>query len=448
MSNRLPLLKECIPSRTAATILASSALLGMGGEAEAVGQNSNQSQNKQTLIQSIDKRSTSCDDRRGLVVSLRGRQSVRLNEKERFTLVVKSCKKEGSPYEDITLQARGPQRQKKTLEIAKLKYKQTIKKKVRFIFAKSSETPKVSANIRAKKDAIPVKDSVGWRLSYAYLSNSDKTPFNVMPVLPKNCTPRPDFYVGMGDDAQTVYQRDTDRETALKIGRDKLGATALRFIVTYGEVKEIGYQPYIDAIESAKLLGYSRFHVTLSPTTSYQQHLNTAYNFSNPNLEEAKGFTKEAVTELAPHGVTSWSPVNEPDHYNYFSPQTPQAYIPFYNASYDIIKTMSPNAKVYAGELSPGRTDFWISPLNRTRNDGIALHPYGPELLKALQHVEWSKTPIMYSEYGNFADDPEQEQKNKAAIAVARCVGAEAISFHQVIRDPTKPWDTGIVDKP
>ena len=448
MRERSNTIRERITPRRTMAMLASAAAFSTGLSTEkAFATPSLPAQEKQPQILPTGVESTSCKDRHGLVVSLRGRHNVRLNEKEHFTLLVKSCKKTGEPYTDVSLRTFGPQNQLKSLKISKLRYKEIVKKKVRFIFAKSSQSPALSGALQASKGDKRLKTKLNWELNYAYMGASGGTPVNVMPVMPETCTPRNDFYIGVQDDPQIVYQQDVSREATLQIAKEKFGATALRINVIYGQVKAHGYQPTIEAIEAAKKRGFTRFHITIMPTPSYMSYLDSTYSYNQPDLEVAKQFTQEVLQTLTPHGVTSVSPINEPNHPYFFTPQTPDAYMPFAQASYSIVKSINPNIEVYPGELAPGSSDTWIPTLNTIPNDGISLHPYGVEMLKAQQHTKWSKTPIVYTEYGNSAYDPEQTAKNNAAIAVARCVGAKAIFFYQMIRTG-KPWNTGINNTP
>lgn len=401
--------------------------------------------------------SSSCDKNKGLTVSLRGNEAVGLNDKEPYTVIVKSCRKIGrAAYKNVRLELNGPNAQKKVLKTKELRPRRSIQKQVRFIFSKTSQKPEISSTLTTtnKKDETKIRQIQHWSLRYKNLGTSGGSPYNITPVMPEECHPRDDFYVGIGDNKAFVFADSAEQETALTDAKRELGATALRINLIYSEVKQYGYEQYIKAIETAKKQGYEKFHITIMPDPVYMSYLNGSYNYANPDPTLAADFAADVARNLVPFGVTSISISNEPNHPYFLASRSFVDYKAVAIASYNAIKALYPAMPIYLGELAPGDVESWIQGLNTLPNDGIALHPYFAEMAHIAKYSALAKTKLIVTEYGNPSSDPEQKNKNTLALKVSQCIGAEAIYYYMLYKlspfqNPNGSlWDTGVLQAP
>lgn len=276
--------------------------------------------------------------------------------------------------------------------------------------------------------------------------NSPRGHIAIHPSKPNEvtCQPRPDFEVGVQDDDQFVFQEKISRDRAFDLATQTLGATTLRINVIYGFVKAEGFQPYIDTVNEAVRRGY-KVHLTIMGTPSYYPQMDQDLGFQNMNPAEAKQFSTQ-IAQTFGNKVARYSIWNEPNQ-PYFSASTSiNDYDRVYDAAEEGIHSVLPNAEVVAGELAPGNMDAWISNLNQLPDlGGISIHPYGDEINHVEEYVNESRVPLYLSEYGNPASDPLQAEHNHEAIAKARCAGAKLLLLYQLIRDPSRSWNTGIL---
>jgi hypothetical protein len=266
----------------------------------------------------------------------------------------------------------------------------------------------------------------------------------------ENCTPSPDFKVGIQDDPQSVFERDINRNQLFDLGRQIFNASYVRINVIYGLVQQVGLQPYIDAVNAAKANGY-KVDMTLMPTPSYMPDADQTLGYKNWDPQTMQSFA-QTIGATFGSSVEDYSIGNEVNHWYFNADESMPRFKAAYLAGRAGLLAAYPQAKILIGELAPVDVSDWINYLNKLPNDGIAIHPYGDTINHLPTYISEAKTPLYLTEYGNFRS-PTQMANNKAAEILARCTGTERLTMYQVIHNtdkvsPTTAWDTGVIDAP
>jgi hypothetical protein len=263
----------------------------------------------------------------------------------------------------------------------------------------------------------------------------------------KNCTPNPDYLVGIEDENQFVFEQDIDRNTAFTEATRILGAKLIRINMIYGLVQAYGLQPYIDTVNSAIEHGY-KVDLTIMSTPKYLSAFDQTLSWNNrdPNLmrEYAANIARTFGDKILYYSVE-----NEPNIGAFNQGQDPEAFKRQYIAGREGILQAYPGAKVVAGELANVDMATWITDVvNKLPNDGVTTHPYGGAISRVDYFRSLAKTKLLISEYGNFRSNPNQLQDDLAVRRIMECLGMEHLVFYQLVRDPAATWNTGLIDPP
>jgi hypothetical protein len=150
--------------------------------------------------------------------------------------------------------------------------------------------------------------------------------------------------------------------------------------------------------------------------------------------------------------VTRFAIDNEPDGASFIPPggelETNLAfYDSLYLASAAAVRSADPGAEILAGELSGRNISEWLPNVAQLPSNGVGIHPYGNlsgDIGKFVREV--APVPLLVTEYGVPASQPDQIGEDLEGEEVAKREGARAIIFYQLSRADTgeRPWNTGI----
>lgn len=387
-----------------------------------------------------------------IMLEFRDTQTQNKQGDEIFKIVAKACTTLRKKDErQITLKKFGPDNQYREWKIKRLKRGRTVVK--RFAVTPPKEEQPVSAGPKTHtlilKAVSRRKKQLGrsqWKLTYdpqtkSFVTKPQESPDSIP------CTPDPDFTPMFQDDNHAVFQQNgVRRERVFDTAEQLLGARGLRMFIVYGTYKRYGLQPYIDAANEAARRGH-KVMVTVMPTPQFQEDYDHTFGYRNLDPTEAAKFTQDILTAF---GSNIWAvEVGNEVNQSIFAenPKDFVAYKAWYDKVYEMVKQYNAAIKVIAGGLASTATiDDDIRRLATLKSDGISFHPYGGMMDKQRLFelkVLAGGADIYLSEYGNPALSPVQMAENRRALDIAECIGAEALSFYQVIMDTKNPrWPT------
>jgi hypothetical protein len=384
------------------------------------------------------------------------------NETDTFMVRARYCKKAGRPaIKNVVLKNDSDESKHEAWKIKSLRPGKT--KSFTFTLPALKRTASDTAPSNDKqnislKAVAPKKGQLGhnvWTLRNSPSSDDLSQPPHIPdPEVVKqalaNCTPDPDFKVGIQDDPQSVFERDINRNQLFDLGKQIFNASYVRINMIYGLVQQVGLQPYIDAVNAAKANGY-KVDMTLMPTPSYMPSYDQTLNYKNWDPQMMQSFA-QTIGATFGNSVEDYSIGNEVNHPYFNADESMPRFKAAFLAGRAGLLAAYPQAKILIGELAPVDVSDWIDFLNTLPNDGIAIHPYGDTINHLPTYISKAKTPLYLTEYGNFRS-PNQMENNKAAEILARCTGTKRLTMYQVIHNTDKVgsttgWDTGVVDPP
>lgn len=269
---------------------------------------------------------------------------------------------------------------------------------------------------------------------------------------PPGCPPYPEFEVGVEDDPVFLgLQPAMSPVRGFELAASVFHARLLRLNVIWGQVKLYGWAPYDQAIRMARERCWS-VQLTIMPTARYEEgFLNDELSARHFSIALFTSFAKEIATRYAGQ-VTRFAIDNEPDGASFIPPggelETNIAfYDSLYLASAAAVRSADPGAQVLAGELSGRNISEWLPNVAQLPSNGVGIHPYGNlsgDISKFVREI--APVPLLVTEYGVAASQPDQIGEDLEGEEVAKRQGARAIIFYQLSRADTgeRPWNTGI----
>lgn len=271
-------------------------------------------------------------------------------------------------------------------------------------------------------------------------------------VLPRNCSPLPYFEVGVQDDPVFLGRQPAmSPQQGFELSSRVFSARLLRLNLSWGEVRRYGWAPYDRAVQMARERCWA-VHLTIMPTPVYAEGwLPSELSGRNQNLGLFASFSAEIARRYAGE-VEFFALGNEPNEGKFMAVTgniaTDMAhYDRLYMAGYNAIKSIDPGAQVIAGELSDKFVYEWLANVAALPNNGVSFHPYGLTKVTG-QFVGFvAPTPLLVSEDGVPASQPNQLEEDFEREEFARRAGAREFVFYQLARaDATERfwWNTGI----
>lgn len=265
------------------------------------------------------------------------------------------------------------------------------------------------------------------------------------------CAPRSGFEVGVEDDPVFLGMQPAMSATrGFELASSVFSAQLLRLNLMWGEVRQYGWTPYDLAVQMARERCWT-VQMTIMPTPTYAEgSLPSELSAKNLNLGLMASFVREIATRYAGE-VERFSIGNEPNEGKFLAPKATLAeklsiYDQMYMVGYNAVKAVDPSAQVIAGELSGNHIIEWLENVDTLPSEGIAIHPYGlPNQISQFASIIYP-IPLLVSEDGVQASDPNQIADDLKREEIAREGGAIEIVFYQLSRaDSTEGgWDTGI----
>ncbi len=265
------------------------------------------------------------------------------------------------------------------------------------------------------------------------------------------CAPSSGFEVGVEDDPVFLGQQPAMTPTeGFELGARVFNAHLLRLNVIWGEVKLYGWAPYDRALQMARERCWT-VQMTIMPTPAYAEpYLNSELSASNLNLGLLASFTSEIATRYGSQ-VERFSIGNEPNEGKFLGhvgdlEEDMAAYDQMYMVGYNAVKAVDPGAQVIAGELAGNHLIEWLENVDQLPSNGIAIHPYGlPHQIGQFASIIFP-VPLLVSEDGVQASDPNQIEDDLKREQWAREAGATEFIFYQLSRADVSEggWDTGI----
>jgi hypothetical protein len=223
-----------------------------------------------------------------------------------------------------------------------------------------------------------------------------------------------------------------------------LGATAMRIIVSYGEFKA-NPQKFLDTMRAANehnlkviadLVGTPRYAPGQDQTVSYLNH----------NGQDVKDFGTDAA-ETFKGLVWMYGMWNEPNLGGWLEPSNLDTYLDVSKNLRDGVLAGDPAAQTMIGDLAPSsRLDEWVPTLSRQPANMLAIHAYGiTDKATEIMNMVGGRMPVIATEFGVPANDPDQKPKLSAGIHALRGAGLAGYSYYQVIENPNKLWNTGFI---
>jgi hypothetical protein len=265
------------------------------------------------------------------------------------------------------------------------------------------------------------------------------------------CAPNSGFEVGVEDDPVFLGQQPAMSATqGFELASSVFGAHLLRLNLMWGEVRKYGWAPYDLAVQMARERCWT-VQMTIMPTPTYAEgSLPSELSAKNLNLGLMASFVREIAARYVGE-VQRFSIGNEPNEGKFLAPTVTLAeklsiYDQMYMVGYRAVKAVDPSAQVIAGELSGNNIIEWLENVDKLPSEGIAIHPYGlPNQVSQFASIIYP-IPLLVSEDGVQASDPNQIADDLKREEIAREGGAMEIVFYQLSRaDATEGgWDTGI----
>jgi hypothetical protein len=270
--------------------------------------------------------------------------------------------------------------------------------------------------------------------------------------LPPGCSPLPAFEVGVQDDPVFLgLQPAMSPARGFALAETAFHARLLRLNVMWGEVKRYGWGPYDRAVQMAREHCWG-VHLTITWTPPFEEGvMNSELSTEHLNLSLLASFAKETASRYAGK-VSRFAIGNEPNGAKFIGhakseSEAMTAYDGAYFAAYNAVKSVDPAAAVITGELAGRDIYNWLSNVATLPSNGIGIHPY--QLAESFANfVQYIKpVPLLISEDGVQANEPNQLAKDLALLESARHAGASEFVFYQLSRADATPrffWNTGI----
>lgn len=272
-------------------------------------------------------------------------------------------------------------------------------------------------------------------------------------ALPRYCPPNPDpgFEVGVEDDPVFLGLEPAMSPTrGFELATRVFSASLLRINVIWGEVKKYGWAPYDRAVRMARERCWM-VHMTILPTPTYSEsYFNSELSAKHYNIALFTSFVSEIAARYAGQ-VGRFAIGDEPNEsYFLFSSgdlSTDMAlYDRAYMAGYNAVRSIDPSAQVIAGELGGKHIYEWLANTATLPSNGIAVHAYSMTRIIKNMARYIAPIPLLVSEEGVAASEPNQIQQDLEREEIGRLGGAHEFVFFQLSRaDPSaRGWDTGI----
>jgi len=115
-----------------------------------------------------------------------------------------------------------------------------------------------------------------------------------------------------------------------------------------------------------------------------------------------------------------------------------------YMAAYDAIKQAVPGDEVIAGELAGRDIYDWLSNVATLPSNGVGIHPYqlAGSFSNFVSYIQ--PVPLLISEDGVAAHEPNQIGKDLELEETARRAGVKEFVFYQLSQADANVWNTGI----
>jgi hypothetical protein len=271
-------------------------------------------------------------------------------------------------------------------------------------------------------------------------------------TLARYCPPMPSFEVGVQDDPVFLGLQPAMSPTrGFELGATLFHARLLRLNVDWGEVKRYGWAPYDRAVQMARERCWA-IHMTIMWTPAYAEgYLNSELSAKHLNSHLLASFATEIAARYAGQ-VGRFAIGNESNDGKFMAlthnlPVDLATYDHMYMTGYNAVKAADPTAQVIAGEIGGHHLWDWIANLAALPSDGVAFHAYSltgmtSQFVKAIKPI-----PVLISEDGIPASDPQQLAHDLAREELARQGGAREFVFYQLSRADSNErfwWNTGI----
>jgi len=271
-------------------------------------------------------------------------------------------------------------------------------------------------------------------------------------ALPPYCPPTPAFEVGVQDDPVFLgLQPAMSPMRGFELGATTFHARLLRLNVMWGQVKLYGWAPYDRAVQMARERCWA-VHMTIMWTPAFAEgNLNSELSAKNLNAGLLASFATEIAARYAGR-VRRFAIGDEPDRAIFLAHGANLAtqmanYDRMYMAGYGAIRATDPSAEVIAGEIDGVNIWTWLRNVAGLPSNGVGIHPYRltnrtNEFVNYIQPV-----PLLVTEDGIPASDPNQLAHDYEREELARQGGARGFIFYQLSRaDSTERswWNTGI----
>jgi hypothetical protein len=268
-------------------------------------------------------------------------------------------------------------------------------------------------------------------------------------ALAPGCAPLPAFEVGVDDDPVFLGLQPTmSPARGYALAERVFHARLLRLNVMWGEVKRLGWGPYDRAVQTAREHCWA-VHLTITWTPPFEESwLNSELSTEHLNLGLLASFAREVASRYAGR-VARFAIGNEPNGSKFMGHSGGEAptmskYDNAYLTAYNAIRSADPGAAVIAGELAGRNIYDWLANVATLPSSGVGIHPY--QLAESFANfVQYIKpVPLLISEDGVQAGEPNQLAKDLELLESARRAGVSEFIFYQLARADANGWNTGI----
>jgi hypothetical protein len=271
-------------------------------------------------------------------------------------------------------------------------------------------------------------------------------------ALPRYCPPTPAFEVGVQDDPVFLGLQPAMTPTrGYELAATVFHARLLRLNVDWGEVKRYGWAPYDRAVQMARERCWT-VYMTIMWTPIYEEkYWNSELSGKHLNPALLASFATETAARYAGQ-VGRFAIGNEPNGGKFMAltgnvSADLATYDHMYLAGYNAVKAADPRAEVIAGEIGERHIYEWLANLASLPSSGVSVHAYSlgkviGELVKYIAPV-----PLLVSEDGVPASEPNQIAHDIEREEAARHAGAKMFVFYQLSRADSNErfwWNTGI----
>ncbi|HXB14401.1 MAG TPA: hypothetical protein VNV44_01525 [Solirubrobacteraceae bacterium] len=270
-------------------------------------------------------------------------------------------------------------------------------------------------------------------------------------ALPPGCPALPAFEVGVQDDPVFLgLQPAMSPARGFELGAGIFHARLLRLNVVWGEVKRYGWAPYDRAVQMAREHCWA-VHMTIMWTPAFEEsEFNSELSSEHLNMGLLASFAREVAGRYAGR-VGRFAIGNEPNLPLFMGKASDSRNIPLYDqayvTAYDALQAADPGVQVIAGELAGRNIYSWLGNVSSLPSSGVGVHPYQlagslPNLVAYVRPL-----PLLVSEDGVPASEPNQIAEDLALEESARRAGVTEFVFYQLSRADSNGrfwWDTGI----